>query len=461
MGPVDSIWLNMDTPENLMVIDGLMVLDGPADWSRVVSVVQRRLVDPYPPFRQIVVESEAPFASPVWQDDPDFQIERQLIRATLPSSDDAALQRYVEEHMVCPLPRDRPLWQTHLIDGYHRGAVLYTRIHHCIADGIALNQVILSMTELTADGDLTPSSPEPPARAPRPKAQPSLWERLGDGASASRRAVARVPELFSVQAVSAGMQQVTRSMRRVARLGAIADKLILNESPTGPLTGSPGVAKRVFWATPFPLADVKRLGRQTGSTVNDVLLGTMAGALGSYVAEQGGERRGLPTMVPVNVRDSDAPLPAELGNEFALVVFEYPAETEALLARISAASRRMDAIKHSAEAPIVFSTIAAIGRTTKQVERRLVDFFSNKAVGVTTNVPGPRETRYLGGNRVHGILAWVPTAADQTLGLSIFTYDGTVWVGFKTDENQVPEPEALVRAFDAEVQELIRLAGVV
>ncbi|GAC58911.1 putative wax ester synthase/diacylglycerol acyltransferase [Gordonia hirsuta DSM 44140 = NBRC 16056] len=462
MGPVDAIWLHMDSPENLMVIDSLMVLDGSVDWDRVVGLLERELIERYRPFAQRVTAPRFRLGPPRWRDDPDFTLERQLVRHRLPDGDDDTLQRYVESQLVQPLPKDRPLWQAHLIDGYRHGAVLYSRIHHCMADGLALNQVMLSLTSATADGDLGTGEPAagPATDARRGEFLPSAAS-VGRAVTAPIRWARRIPDLFSLQTAYGGVQAVTAALRQAERLGKITNKLFLADPPVGPLSGSPGVAKRAVWAEPFALADVKRLGRHTGTTVNDVLMATVAGALGTYVAGRDGRRRDLPTMVPVNVRPLDAPLPAELGNDFALVVVEYPSATEELLERIAQTHRRMEEIKNSAEVPIVFSTIWAIGQTTKEIERLLVDFFSSKAIGVTTNVPGPRGSRYLAGTRIRGTLAWVPTAGDQTLGISVFTYDGTVWVGFKADQRRVPDPEALVAAFDAEVKEMARLAQAV
>src|SRR5690606_964014 len=43
----------------------------------------------------------------------------------------------------------RPLWQIHYIDNYENGCALLIRIHHCIADGISLVRVLLSLTDRT------------------------------------------------------------------------------------------------------------------------------------------------------------------------------------------------------------------------------------------------------------------------------------------------------------------------
>ena len=43
VGAVDNIWLNMDRPNNLMVIDSVMWFDGSVDWDRFESLLLRRM----------------------------------------------------------------------------------------------------------------------------------------------------------------------------------------------------------------------------------------------------------------------------------------------------------------------------------------------------------------------------------------------------------------------------------
>ena len=50
------------------------------------------------------------------------------------------------------------------------------------------------------------------------------------------------------------------------------------DSPTR-FKGRPGVAKRVAWAEPLPLDEVKIVGKALAASVNDVLLSCVAGAL--------------------------------------------------------------------------------------------------------------------------------------------------------------------------------------
>ncbi len=447
IGPVDTIWLNMDRADNLMVIESLMTLEAPVDWDRFLGVVRDRLADRYPVFRQRPVWSHLPLVMPHWEDDPDFVIDRHVRRATLPApGDDAALQRYVNGFISTPLDRDKPLWELHLIDGYGAGSAVYSRLHHALADGIALMQVLLSLTDATPDGD-------PVAQ---PATEPAGRDLVGTTlhlAETTGTALLELPRLLD-----AGHAVDALTLAR--QTAGITAKLLFTRNPSSPVAGAVHAEKRAVWAAPMPLSDIREVGHRTGTTVNDVLVAALAGALSTYLRDHHGKPVDIPTMVPVNVRPLDEPLPRELGNRFALVLFLLPSGLPTAFARLAETKRRMDAIKHSPEALLTFGLISGIGRTGPEVERFLVDFFANKASGVTTNVPGPSGPRYVAGTRITAMLGWAPESGNQTLGTCIFTYDGQVHVGFKVDAGTIPHPEDLVAAFRAEVGALLRLAPV-
>ena len=449
--PVDTIWLNMDRPNNLMVIESLMTCEGPITRDRFVEVLRTRVVDRYPVFGQRPVFSHVPMAMPHWEDDPDFDVERHVRQATLPApGDDIALQAYVNRHLGTPLPRDRPLWEMHLIDGYGDGSAVYSRLHHALADGIALTRVLLSMTDAgpdAEDDDGDEDLGERRSGGPLGAALHLVGSAAGTAGSAFFDLAHRLSPSLAEDAFTLARQTT-----------GIAAKLTLTRLPATSLAGTAGVRKRAVWAPPIPLADVVTAGHRTGTTVNDVLVAALAGAVSSYLLDHDGTTRDIPTMVPVNVRPLDEPLPRELGNRFALVLFSLPSGLETPFARLAETKRRMDAIKHSPEAVLTFGMIRGIGRTGKELERYLVDFFANKASGVTTNVPGPRGPRYIAGSRITSMLGWAPESGNQTLGTCIFTYDGHVHVGFKVDLDTIERPEELLVAFLAEIDALLQLA---
>ena len=465
MGAVDAIWLSMDSPENLMVIEGIMSLDGPVDWERLTDVLQHRLVDRYPVFSQLVVEASNPLGMPHWEDDPHFSIKHHLHHATLPEpGDEAALQAFVERKMQEPIDRSRPLWHFYVIDGYHGGSVVVSRFHHALADGIALAEVLLSLTDAEPDDDLLPTPP-PKAPSRELEARPTgllevagrfarpITAPLAAAVRGARQVLDEIPAVlhpsYAVEALGTAWQT-----------GQIADKLLLSRVPDSPLTSAPGISKRAVWSEPRPLPDIKLVGRVAGATVNDVLVGAVSAAISHYLADRGHDPSDMTTMVPINVRGGQ-PLPRELGNKFALVMLPLPTSRLAPLERLAEAKRRMDSIKHSPEALLTFGLINAIGRTNTTIAKQFVDFFAAKAIGVTTNVAGPRTARHLAGTRITGILGWVPGSGPQTLGVCIVSYNGVVRVGFKADAAAVTDPEKLVHAFDSEMDILVRLSAAV
>jgi diacylglycerol O-acyltransferase / wax synthase len=450
----DTLWLDMDRPNNLMVIVTLMFLESVPRWDDLGALVQRRVVERYPVFSQRPAR-RVPLGLASWEDDPDFDLQRHLHRVSLPSpGDDATLQRFVEERIPVPLDRDHPLWEAWLIDGYGSGSVVFGRFHHALADGIALTRVLLSLTEDGASsGADTRGGPEVGGEDVVDAPDRSLaGAALSAGVSAARAGLGQASRLASPSGV-------LDTVGLGVRTGQVVADLLWTHSPENVFSGTPGARKRVVWTQPLPLADLKTVGRLAGATLNDVLLSAVAGALHRYQRDRGAEPVDLVTMVPVNVRPLDQPLPRELGNRFALVFVRFPSGRAAPLGRLAETKRRMDWLKASPEAALTLGLMAVMGRTTRSLERYVVDFFADKAIGVTTNVAGPTAVRTLAGVPMSGVLGWVPGSGKHTVGVCIYTYAGNVRVGFMADAGVVPDPGDLLRAFEVEVAGLVALGA--
>ncbi|GAA2496554.1 wax ester/triacylglycerol synthase family O-acyltransferase [Terrabacter carboxydivorans] len=462
MGSADILWLNMDRPTNLMVIVSVVLLESVPDWDRVLAVLRTRIIEPYPVFSQRPRRPRRALGSYRWEDDPSFDLMHHVRRATLSGSGtaaeaDAELQAYIEDELPREFDRSQPLWEVHLVDGHGSGAALVFRIHHALADGIALTRVLLGLTE---DADGTPGDiVGPPATADL--ATLPLGETASAGAVASGLNLARATTRSAWNRLrSKGARAaVTDAAGLTLRTGQVVSDLLLTTNPTSAVGGEPGRRKRVVWTQPLPLPGLKQAGRLVGATLNDVLMSAVAGALHTYQDEHGREPVDLVTMVPVNVRPLDEPLPRELGNRFALVFLRFPSRDATPLGRLALSKARMDWLKASPEAALTFALISVIGRFPAALERRVVDFFANKAIGVTTNVAGPREVRHLAGVPVTGVLGWVPGSGRHTLGFCIVTYDDAVRIGIMADESVVPDPEALLVALEDEVALLVRIGA--
>ena len=148
MSRVDTAWLRMERATNLMMITSVMMFEESMDIDRLKRVVKNRFLA-YPRFRQKAVDSPA---GATWQDDADFDLDWHVRLSALPGrAGKRELERFVSQQASTPLDKTKPLWQFHLVEKYGGGSALVTRIHHCYADGMALVQVMLSMTDTSRE----------------------------------------------------------------------------------------------------------------------------------------------------------------------------------------------------------------------------------------------------------------------------------------------------------------------
>jgi len=160
-------------------------------------------------------------------------------------------------------------------------------------------------------------------------------------------------------------------------------------------------------------------------------------------------------MVPVNLVPIEDNLPDDLGNYFALVMAVLPLHPTDPVERLKAVTARMARIKRSAEPLLTFGVQRGVSTAPRSVSVALTDFFANKAVGVLTNVPGPRSPMSFAGSDVRQIVGFAPSSGDQPMTCTIFSYAGAVTIGFATDAGLVPDPDQLVTETITELTRLV------
>lgn len=437
MSAADAAWLRMDRPTNLMVVNGVLLFDEPLDRAAVEAVLTERLVERYPRFRQRIVEAGLPLRRPHWEDDPTFDLANHLWEVRLPPpGDEAALQAYVGRLMSRPLDRSRPLWEVHLVDGYGGGSAIVNRMHHAIADGIALSRVLISLTD---------EGPEPGlalADAPVDDHRSPLAALAHEGAEA----LVHPSRLVDAAHLAPGTA------------AALGKELLTPPDARTAFRGRNGLDKLATWSRPYRLVDVKRAAHGLGGTVNDVVLAAVAGALRDYLVGRGSAVHDLRALVPFNLWPLEKALPRDLGNHFGLIFCTLPVAVADPIERVAEVHRHMEHIKHSMEPAVSYGVLQTVGMTAPQLEKLVVDFFTTKATAVMTNVPGPRNPVWFAGHRVRRVIGWVPRSGDVGLGISIFSYDGEITVGFSVDAGLVPDPGTVIDALDAELDLLFAAA---
>jgi len=460
MNYADAAWLHMDRPTNFMVVNTLLLFDVRIDQAALRQAVQDRVIARFRRFRQRVADPAvtlAPWTAPEWVDDAGFSLAAHLRTMRLAAPGDRlALQRAVSDLASHPLRTDRPLWEMHVIDGYGEGSALLLRTHHAIADGVALMQVLLALTD-PIDGEQAEvlpvrddtGSPMPTGATGRAAQRWTASARHGasiaDAVGASLRAALTSP------GKAADLIRATRSdAAMLAKLGSgLAPSRNL-------LQGPPGADKQRDWTRPVPLDAVKAGGRATGSTVNDLILTAITAALRRYLAEHDALVAQVQVIEPVNLRPAGAALPAGLGNEFGLVFVALPtgeADPERRRARIKA---QLDQVKSSREGALIYNMLELMGQIPAGLQNAWIDLFSTSATAIVTNVSGPRHQVRLAGAPVTGLIAWVPATGPVGLGFSAVSYAGQLTVGVASDASVLPNHDRLVALIDAEVSSLAR-----
>jgi len=243
---VDTAWLRMEQPTNLMMINGVFTLDEKLDHATLLKTIEQRFLT-FRRFRQKAVDGPG---GAYWVLDRDFDINDHVCRTALPgAADRQELEILVSQLASTPLDPSRPLWQFHVVENYVDGPAVIVRIHHCIADGIALVQVFLSLTD--------------PSRAGRSSArQPETWKkRRADESMVFRRLLdpAREGLDFATHLGQRLLEEGKKVLQNPAVVGdyaieaseivrELAHSLTLQDDPKTRLKGPLGVRKRVAMA---------------------------------------------------------------------------------------------------------------------------------------------------------------------------------------------------------------------
>ena len=462
MSRVDTAWLRMDNDVNLMMIVGVWLLTPAITMDALRERITGKLLK-YERFRQKAV-ADAMGAS--WVADQDFDLSRHVVIEELDHDLDerSALQRRCGELATLALDPARPLWQFHLIESYEGGSALILRVHHCIADGIALISVMMSITDGGSDPPKRRAKPADDASGRDPGESDWLSDAVlkplssltvkamglysgGMAKSIDMLANPQQPLLGSLDMARSGL----KVLADVAALAAMAD-----DSPTL-LKGQPLGQKVVAWGEPMPLDRVKAVGKALGCSINDVLLACVAGAIGSYLRDEGDDPEGkaIRAMVPVNLRPLEKAW--QLGNRFGLAPLTLPIGVDNPVERVFEVRARMSDLKGSYQPLLAFAVLSIAGLFIKPVQDTILGLFAKKATAVMTNVPGPATPLEFCGSTLRQTMFWVPASGNIGVGVSILSYGGGVQFGLITDRGLCPQPQDIIDRFAPEFDKLLWL----
>jgi WS/DGAT/MGAT family acyltransferase len=439
-----------------MMIVGVMMFDRKVRARDLKRVLKSRWLG----FRRFRQKAVLDASGAWWETDAGFDIDAHLVRAALPGrAAKEELEELVSRLASTPLDFARPLWQFHLVENYDGGSALVARIHHCYADGIALIQVMLSMTHPTAEGSLALPAEEIQSA---PGNEAALFSQILKPVAGALQAASQAGRdlLEQGRSLAGNPQLAADAVQDIARkgfdfAGEVARLLLMGSDTRTRFKGALGVRKQVAWAEPLPLDEVKIVGKALGCSINDVLLSMAAGALRDYLLEKGDRVDGVEirAIVPVNLRPQGDG--RNLGNHFGLVFLDLPIGMDHPLERLYEVRRRMGALKGSYQPIIALGLLGAVGYGPRALQEQVTQMLGDNATAVMTNVPGPQHALYLAGRRIVGLDFWVPQSGGIGMGVSILSYDGRIQFGAMTDAGLVPDPDRIVGRFADEFDKLV------
>ncbi|MFO8112000.1 MAG: wax ester/triacylglycerol synthase family O-acyltransferase [Desulfosalsimonadaceae bacterium] len=471
MSSVDSFWYSMDESTNRMIITAVMEFDEVVEYARLQDLLEKRLLL-YKRFRQRIVWPATRLGLPFWDYDPNFDIRNHIIKLALPApGDKKTLARMISDLSIVPLDKEKPLWQMHIIENYGAGSVVLLRIHHAIADGIAMVRLLFSLSDLHPSGDdagcLKKTAVCSNSRNPKKKnkiemlrSTLNLLFRTGE---VSVMKSLNLTEFIQKELMKtlAHPSYITQFSKNVSRIGltfsaALYQLAFMSEDKRTSLKGRIGTQKSVFWSDPIALDKVRETAKYYRCTANDVVMAAVTGALRDYCLLRGDDLTEAEARFAVPVKVGSKSPNVALGNKFSLVFLHLPLHMDDRVQRIRELRKRIRAAKHSAEAFVGYQAMRVLGLPPKRITKIGAGFFSRKLTGVLASVPGPQVPLYFTDLPIRNVMFWVPRIGNLGLGISIFSYAETVTLGVAVDSRLLPEPEKITGFFAKEFDQMHR-----
>ncbi len=436
-------------------IGSIAIFEGPApSYEEFLAAIGRRL-PLVPLYRRKLRKIPLNLGSPVWVDDPNFDLRYHVRQTALPApGGEEELRRLMARVMSQRLDRDYPLWEYWLVEGVDQDRwALISKVHHCMVDGVSATDLYRVLFDASPE-----PSPPPPADHRTVPAEPSGLELAAR--AALDMALLPVREGGVLQRALANpevaLRQAADALRGMARMAGA-----LWPAPGSSLIGPIGQQRRYAWAR-ASVDDVKTIKRELGGTVNDVFLAAISSGFRALLLARGEEPTPsmVPSLVPVSVRNAGEESIYE--NRVSALVANLPVHLADPVERLAAVRTQLSelkASKESAAGEAVVSMGSLIPFPLASMFVRLAfSLPQREIVTVTTNVPGPQQPLYGLGRRLVEIVPYVPIATTLRTGVSIFTYCGNVTFGITGDYATTPDIAVLARGIEDGVAELLAAA---
>jgi diacylglycerol O-acyltransferase len=395
LSSADHTLLRMGERQNL-VVPLALVFSAELSRAAVRENLEMRLAS----FYQFTHRIERRWLSAHWVLDKPFSIDKHLNEVRLPpGSGLEEFRAWLSREVTKPLANDRPLWQATLVHDIDGCSALLMRVHHSLADGMSLMNLISRITDVAQGTQFVE-----PARSSERKD------------------------------LSVGM--VLRCAPRV--LADTLQMIFMRRDQTDQLRGTLGPDKSVSWSEALPLAATRDMAHRHHATANDVMLAVVTAALRQYLSAQRQMMIAGPLLaaIPMNIRsrgDSH-----HVGNRFGLVGLELPVHLADPLERLHAVRDAMVSLKRGFQGELALALMRCASVLPPRVQRLVLGLLLHRCTALITNVIGPAEERTVDGVRIDQLIGFVPPMAVG-VGVSILSYNNSVRICFLVDNKLMPD----------------------
>lgn len=432
---IDRIMWDADTPKYPNSICGMMTFSKKVNRKKILEVLENRLLR-FKRFRQsVVVVKEVPH----WHTIKDFKVENHIQFVKIKEGEGAVLiQQEISKLMSFPLNYEEPLWNGIVYEGYKGGTAIVFRLHHAIADGAALINVLFSLTGASSKASLEFIDKKNSFSF---KDLPFV-KGIQNIVKTTEKVVGEAKHVWEHPEV------IRENLIKSYNVAKDAAAILSNDVVTGSMyKGDFSERKLAAWSEGVDLKVIKALGKKYDGTVNDVLLALMAGAVRQHLLKHKQEvEMGMRIVIPVNLRGKKDKI--ELHNEIGMISLELPVHLTTFVQRLKFVNEKTTLLKSSPEPFLLSKLMEGVADYLPQnAKEKVINFMATKISAAITNVPGPREPVYFAGVKVEDMHCWIPHSAPLGIGLSMLSYNNKVTTGMVIDQNMANDPDFLLNAF--------------
>ncbi len=462
MSESDSVlWHIERDPLLRSTITSVWFLDSAPDHARMDAVVER-IVAKIPRLHQRVVDEQPGVAPPRWADDPQLDVDYHYSWARLPGRRVSRrdVLDYAQRAGARAFDKDRPLWELVVVEGLPgKRAAFIMKVHHAIADGLGMVQLLSHMVDLERDAEATPPVDAPPVApeiADRLRVEAPVWAIPGARSLAHRIASeAKTGARLGKASLKTATDLLRDPRGTIEQLGRTTGSIARVVKPaTAPLSTvmHDRSINTHFEAVSVPFSAFKAAARAADGTLNDVFVAVTLDALKRFHDAAGRPCREVRMNMPISVRGGDAA--NNFDNQFVPARMVLPLSEAEPAERIGEVKELLRAARAEPALPHVNDISGVIARFGPSAAVSILGAML-KGVDITTsNVPGPPFPVFMAGSCVEEFYAFGPLAG-AAINITLFSYDGTVHLGVNSDRAAVGDHELFARCLRAAIDDAV------